>query len=419
MRPYGLVLAGGGAKGAYQMGAWKALRELKVPIEAITGASIGGINGALIAQGDYDRALELWTNVEVKSGINLPKELREPDNLFSFANMPQIFHEMIRNGGVDVTPARDLIASYVDEEKVRASGIPLGLVTFQVTGWKPVEVFLDEIPEGELIDYLMLSARFPGLHNDSPDGERYLDGGIYDNAPIDLLRKKGYNRLIVVDISGMKGMGHKADLINGQFVYIRPNDPKELGESFEFDKTMVERRMQMGYLDTMKAFDKLKGRAYYFKPREYKKMQEKYGYEALIELQELAEELQLERVKVYTERQFMRALLKLAKEKGDEFEREGITKTILRVAQPLISKASQVELVQKLKLTKKNRVRTESEAELEEKNEASKPKKQPRTAKNVRYQKADEALKCFSKELEDEKEARKAKKTQKEDNAEV
>ncbi len=55
MRPYGLVLAGGGAKGAYQIGAWKAMREIGVEIEMIAGVSIGAINGALIAQGDYDR----------------------------------------------------------------------------------------------------------------------------------------------------------------------------------------------------------------------------------------------------------------------------------------------------------------------------------------------------------------------------
>ena len=55
MKPYGLILAGGGAKGAYQIGAWKAMRELNIEFEAIAGASVGAINGAMIAQGDLDR----------------------------------------------------------------------------------------------------------------------------------------------------------------------------------------------------------------------------------------------------------------------------------------------------------------------------------------------------------------------------
>ena len=46
---YALVLAGGGTKGAYQIGALKALKELGIEIEAITGASIGAINGAIVA----------------------------------------------------------------------------------------------------------------------------------------------------------------------------------------------------------------------------------------------------------------------------------------------------------------------------------------------------------------------------------
>ena len=236
MKPYGLVLAGGGAKGAYQIGAWKAMRELGITFCAVTGVSIGAINGALIAQGDYDRALELWSRAE------------------SFSNLPQIFREMVKNGGVDVSPARNLIAAYIDEEKVRASGIPLGLVTFQVSSFKPVELFLDELDDGRLIDYLMLSARFPGLQSDSPDGARYLDGGVYDNAPVGLLRKRGCNRFVVVDISSMKGMGHRPELSCAEIVYIRPNDPKELGESFEFDTDMNEMRMKMGYLDARKAF---------------------------------------------------------------------------------------------------------------------------------------------------------------------
>lgn len=47
MAGYGLVLAGGGGKGAYQLGAWKALKEMDVRFDAIAGASIGSINGAL------------------------------------------------------------------------------------------------------------------------------------------------------------------------------------------------------------------------------------------------------------------------------------------------------------------------------------------------------------------------------------
>ncbi len=59
----GLVLAGGGGKGAYQVGCWRAMRELGVDISVIAGTSVGGLNAALIAQGDEQAAQQLWRSI--------------------------------------------------------------------------------------------------------------------------------------------------------------------------------------------------------------------------------------------------------------------------------------------------------------------------------------------------------------------
>jgi len=308
MRPYGLILAGGGAKGAYQMGAWKALIELGIQIEAIAGTSIGAINGAYIAQGDYEKALAVWEEAEVVNGIKIESELKSTENLFSFSNFPQLFHEIVRNGGVDVSPAKQMITETIDEDAVRNSNIPLGIVTFQLGGMKPIELFVDEMPEGTLIDYLMASARFPGLNKQGPDDSSYLDGGVYDNAPVGVLRKRGINRLVIVDISNIKGIGHKEDLSCADIIYIRPFEPKDLGASFEFDKEMNEKRMKMGYYDTQKAFGKIAGRDYYFSNKEYKTMLSLYGFDACEQLEGLARELEVPRLRMYTHKQFMKEL---------------------------------------------------------------------------------------------------------------
>ena len=55
-KEYGLVLEGGGAKGAYQIGAWKAMQEAGVKIKGIAGTSVGALNGALICMGDLEKA---------------------------------------------------------------------------------------------------------------------------------------------------------------------------------------------------------------------------------------------------------------------------------------------------------------------------------------------------------------------------
>ena len=51
-KEYGIVLDGGGARGAYQIGAWKALKEAGVKINAVAGTSVGALNGALICMDD-------------------------------------------------------------------------------------------------------------------------------------------------------------------------------------------------------------------------------------------------------------------------------------------------------------------------------------------------------------------------------
>ncbi|MBQ1814997.1 MAG: patatin-like phospholipase family protein, partial [Ruminococcus sp.] len=135
---YGLVLAGGGAKGAYQIGAWRALRELGIEFNAIAGTSIGAINGALMAQGSFETAMRFWSNAEVSNGINLPFELKSGENLFSLSNMPQIFYEVLRNGGIDISPAKKIVEDNISEEAVRASNIPLAIVTFNLNNMKPV-----------------------------------------------------------------------------------------------------------------------------------------------------------------------------------------------------------------------------------------------------------------------------------------
>ena len=48
-----VVLAGGGSRGAYQIGVWKALRELGIEYQLVTGTSVGALNGVLMVQGDF------------------------------------------------------------------------------------------------------------------------------------------------------------------------------------------------------------------------------------------------------------------------------------------------------------------------------------------------------------------------------
>ena len=67
----GLVLEGGGAKGCYQIGAYKALMEMGITFDYVVGTSIGAINAAMICQGDWEIAYKLWENISYEDVISL------------------------------------------------------------------------------------------------------------------------------------------------------------------------------------------------------------------------------------------------------------------------------------------------------------------------------------------------------------
>ncbi len=314
MSGYGLVLAGGGAKGAYQMGAWKALREMNIRFEAIAGVSIGSINGALIAQGDYDKAMEMWQSVSIDKGVNITETLPDPDNLFSKKNWGALFKEVIKKGGIDASPMGSYIKAYIDETKIRENKIPLGIVTVQLNQKASgLELFIDDIPEGELVDYLLASSSIPLVTNIGPEGEKYLDGGVYDNTPVMTLRKRGYNKLIVIDIANIKGVAYNLNFANSQVVYIKPYDTDDLGAAFDFDPELNKTRMQLGYLDTKKAFGELAGSIYHFLPAVFRQIVRKHGADEIYELELLAHKLGVAKDVIYSEETFINAV-KLAYE---------------------------------------------------------------------------------------------------------
>ena len=137
-KEYGLVLEGGGARGAYQIGAWKALTEAGIKINAVAGTSVGALNGALICMGDVEKAEKIWNEITYSRVMDVDDDWME--ELFG-REMPirEVILEVLRHlkeGGVDITPLRELIRENIDEKKIRASGIEFCLITFSVSQMK-------------------------------------------------------------------------------------------------------------------------------------------------------------------------------------------------------------------------------------------------------------------------------------------
>lgn len=264
MKTYGVVFGGGGAKGGYEIGVWKALRELEVPVAMVAGTSVGALNGAIMVQGDYDAAEKLWTSMSIDSVIKVEKELAAVEEDKSRAALIiNTIKTAIKFRGLDVTPLKELLQQVIDEKRVRESDMELGIVTFSLTDFKPLSLYKNDIPEGKLVDYLLASACFPGFKSQKIDNKRYIDGGVYDNMPVSMVIEKGIKDIIVVDISGI-GIVRKVDTRGLNIINIK--NSQNLGGTLNFDGERSRANIEMGYLDTLKAFGKYKGVKYYLEP---------------------------------------------------------------------------------------------------------------------------------------------------------
>ena len=248
-----LVLAGGGARGSYQVGVWRALTELGWNPQIITGTSVGSLNGAMFALDLYETARDMWTSIRSQDVMELPEETR------NLTELHQFLRDVVRAGGMDVTPLEEIVERVLDEDALRASPIRFGLVTVEKRGLKPRELPLEEIPKGKVKDYLLASAAcFPALRAKQIDGVQFLDGGYRDNMPTGLAQKMGAEELVCVDLEGVgitlpNRTGLPTTMVRSYW---------ELGDILHFDPDPARRNIELGYYDTLRAFGRLRGCAY-------------------------------------------------------------------------------------------------------------------------------------------------------------
>lgn len=257
-----LVLGGGGARGAYEIGVWQALREIGWQFDIVTGTSVGAINGAIFATGDFETAEEVWQTLD--TGMVFSVDVDETQDLKTKTSLifRSLAKDMIKTGGGDGQRLRALLERYVDEDKVRSSPIEYGLATVDMTTLKLTELTKDEIPEGKLVDYIMASASiFPAIKPQKIDSATYVDGGIFEQMPMELAIKCGAQDIIAVEICG-EGMMHKKP---PEDVSVRLVKSRwDLGSIIVFDKDVVKRNIRLGYLDGLKAFSAYDGLYYAF-----------------------------------------------------------------------------------------------------------------------------------------------------------
>ncbi|MGV8905160.1 MAG: patatin-like phospholipase family protein [Acetobacterium sp.] len=274
---YGLVLSGGGAKGAFEIGVWKALRECNCSIGAVIGTSVGAINAAMIAQNDFHAAMEFWSKISINHVLNLNKMMTthyvEHWSEESFDTFRTDFLSLLFSNGLDITPLRNNLSRLISEEAIRKSTIRFGLVTVDLTSLKPKQLMIEDIPEGQLIDYLLASAALPIFQKQEIDGKTYIDGGFFDNVPINFMLEQNFHQIISVEFPVM---AIRKWVRNRNVKITTVNNSEYLGGTLNFNTKTIEHSIQLGYLDAMKTFGALEGKHYYLDTQKNKPIFNKF-----------------------------------------------------------------------------------------------------------------------------------------------
>lgn len=262
----GLTLAGGGTKGAYQIGVYKAMIDAKIKISGVTGTSIGSFNAALIASGDFDKLTYFWENDDIGKLMNffddMNIDVKSYKDLFKEFTIPYI--SMIKNKGIPIDGLKNRITEIVKEKELRNSDIDFGLVTYKLKDKKPLYLFKENIPNGKMIDYIIASCYLPVFNMQKLDDDSYyLDGGFVDNLPYKMLVDKGYDKIYVVDL-GSIGITKKYKC-DAQIIKIKPS--RNLGGILNTNKYQIKKNIELGYYDGIKIFKNLDGHKFIFKKR--------------------------------------------------------------------------------------------------------------------------------------------------------
>ncbi len=273
MSKLGLVLSGGGSKGAYEIGVYAALRHLKKDISIVTGTSVGAINGVFVAQKDLKGALKFWDHVNFKTIFDEEEFPPIEDEKLSKIYI-QYAKGFINEGGLDIYKMKNIFDDYFKASRFYNSNIDYGLVTYNFSKNKPVIKTKKDLTKENIKDYVLASAScYPAFKPYLIDGEMHIDGGYYDNLPINLAIDLGATEIIAVDL---RAIGFKKSIKDKtvDIIYISPRN--KIGSFLVFDKVQARRAIKLGFNDTMKTFNKLEGNKFTFRRYNLVKNYNKY-----------------------------------------------------------------------------------------------------------------------------------------------
>ena len=264
----GLVLAGGGGKGAYELGVWKALDELKLTkyITVFSGTSIGAFNSVLFAMNDMKKADELWEEVTmdklvpvskselIKRGIGLYIGGKNLQLAKKFLNY-KLEHGAIANDG-----AIEVVEKYLDFNKIKENNKICYAACTKLSDFSAKYFKINDFDEETGKKIVLASASLPLIYDCTEVlGEKYIDGGIADNIPIQPVYGENCNIIIVVLLS-KEAQVDRTLYPNSKLIVISPENLDENTITGILNLNTDAKRMRIieGYNDTINKLEPIK-----------------------------------------------------------------------------------------------------------------------------------------------------------------
>ena len=267
----GLVFSGGGGKGSYEIGVWRALDEYGVSpnVSAVSGASVGALNAALFAQGDRALAEDLWLNMTEGDILH-----RAPEKLIIklAAFLPTLglsplritaFIQLLHSSGVFSRQGLlDLIDKNIDAQKVTSGALSVFATCRQSGISKRIKHFsLAGADTARMKSILLASSAVPFIFpSEEIDGETWSDGGFPNingsNTPIQPVYESGCKFIISV-LLDMDDLVDRFQFEDAQIIFIYPQESNGelLSGSFDYDGSHAKLRMDQGYKDTIRILE--------------------------------------------------------------------------------------------------------------------------------------------------------------------
>ena len=306
-----LVFSGGGSRGIYEIGAWQALEEAGMRFDAVYGTSIGAINAGLYAQGDLAKARSLWDGISMRAIVATQEEFSIDLDFSGKQDILPFLIDNVNHLRMDITPLQNRVRTGLDEGRVRASGLQLGVMTVSAPQLSPVPMRLKDMAPGSVGDWLIASAScYPIFQAKWIGRQAYIDGGYVDNLPIDMALEDGAEEIVAVDIHTEPTHPEYEGL--PMLKTIRPL--RKLGGFLDFKPPLLERMRRLGYCDGLKALGRLEGLRYAFLREDglSRRREAHYFVQAVAHLQAESAQRRILHGRGAAEAPLMRAILKEA-----------------------------------------------------------------------------------------------------------